>query len=237
MVAAKKTLPVLATLVTFVAIVIMLKLGFWQLDRMAAKQLRLDSLTQRQALAPMPLTEALQQTFELEDIPVRFKASVDTNRLIYLDNRIVNGVVGYEIYAIAETNVGEVLVNFGWLKAGDRRDALPDIEFNTPPEYWQGNIVQPRLNPVTKETLSTISTFPIVVQQIDIPLLNRLLAESLQPFVVALSDTQEPFVNNWKPVVMSPEKHLGYAIQWFGLALAAFIVFIVAFVKRKKSRD
>ena len=30
---------------------------------------------------------------------------------------------------------------------------------------------------------------------------------------------------------MSPEKHLGYAIQWFALALALFVIYIVVNLK------
>ncbi|MCL5256048.1 MAG: hypothetical protein M1363_08050, partial [Gammaproteobacteria bacterium] len=35
-------------------------------------------------------------------------------------------------------------------------------------------------------------------------------------------------VREWPIVVMPPHRHYAYAMQWFGLALAALIVFLVA---------
>jgi surfeit locus 1 family protein len=36
------------------------------------------------------------------------------------------------------------------------------------------------------------------------------------------------FVRDWQPVVMAPEKHLAYAAQWFLLAFAALVIFVIA---------
>jgi cytochrome oxidase assembly protein ShyY1 len=36
---------------------------------------------------------------------------------------------------------------------------------------------------------------------------------------------------------MAPEKHIGYAIQWFGLGIAALIIFIFAQHKRLRKEQ
>ena len=36
------------------------------------------------------------------------------------------------------------------------------------------------------------------------------------------------FIRNWQPVVMPPEKHMAYAVQWFLLGVAALVIFIIA---------
>lgn len=237
MVAANKTVPVLATLVTFVAIVTMLRLGFWQLERMDYKQQRLADLADRQAREPVDLVTLNSYPYELADIPVAFVGTPDENRLLLLDNRIVDGQVGYEVLAFADTNVGSVLVNYGWIKAPATRDQLPAIDIAAGQQVFEGNVVIPNINPVVRETATQNSVFPMRIQQLDLDRIEQLTNTNLQPFVIALADQNSTFINNWRPVVMAPEKHLGYAIQWFGLAGAAFIIFIIALFKRKKTSD
>jgi cytochrome oxidase assembly protein ShyY1 len=36
------------------------------------------------------------------------------------------------------------------------------------------------------------------------------------------------FETGWQPVTMSAQKHIGYAVQWFALALALVIWFAIA---------
>ncbi|MDM7862043.1 SURF1 family protein [Alteromonas sp. ASW11-36] len=237
MVAANKTVPVLATLVTFVAIVTMLRLGFWQLERMDYKQQRLADLADRQTREPVDLVTLNSYPYELADIPVAFVGTPDENRLLLLDNRIVDGQVGYEVLAFAETNVGSVLVNYGWIKAPATRDQLPVIDIAAGQQVFEGNVVIPNINPVVRETATQNSEFPLRIQQLDLDRIAQLTNTNLQPFVIALAQQNSTFINNWRPVVMAPEKHLGYAIQWFGLAGAAFIIFTIALFKRKKTSD
>ena len=78
--------------------------------------------------------------------------------------------------------------------------------------------------------------WPLVVQEVDVSRISEILGVSLLPFVVALELADDsPFVSNHKPVVMPPEKHLGYAIQWFGLAIGCFLVFIFASIRKVKN--
>jgi cytochrome oxidase assembly protein ShyY1 len=44
-----------------------------------------------------------------------------------------------------------------------------------------------------------------------------------------LLDPEEPdgFVRNWTAPGFPPMRHVGYAVQWFGLALALLVIYIV----------
>ena len=238
MVAAKKSFPVLATLVTFVAVVIMLNLGLWQLDRMEQKEQRLDTLMQRQAQSSIDLLSLSDETQGLADIPVRFVGTPMSNQYLLLDNRIYNGTVGYELLVLVETNAGVVLVNYGWIEAGESRQVLPTVVIPSGQQEYAGNVVEPSDNPMIRETIRRIDAYPVVIQQIDIPLLERLTGETLLPYIVSREpQSTDPYVRNWQPVVMPPAKHMGYAIQWFGLAIAATLIYLFAVFKRKSSRD
>jgi cytochrome oxidase assembly protein ShyY1 len=65
-----------------------------------------------------------------------------------------------------------------------------------------------------------------------------LQSGKLFPFVVNLApEPNSEFVRNWQPVVMSPEKHLGYAVQWFGLGIAALTIYLLSLMKLFKTKN
>ena len=236
MIAATKKIPIMATLVAFVAVVIMLRLGFWQLERMEEKQQRLETLTEKLNSGNLSLVNLPDELELAADTPVEFSGLADLQRLIYLDNRIVEGSVGYEVLVPVETNVGWVLVNYGWVQATNSRAKLPDIAIDARNNNFTGNVVVPSMNPMIKETATAMDGFPLLIQQIDIDTISDITGIAFQPFVVALQQAPDSlFKNNWRPVVMPPEKHFGYALQWFGLAIAAIVIYFVALYKRKSS--
>jgi len=66
--------------------------------------------------------------------------------------------------------------------------------------------------------------FPIIVQQIDVEKMNDAVGKRVYPFVIRLeADQFGALPRYWPSTVMSPEKHRGYAIQWFLMALAVLI--------------
>jgi cytochrome oxidase assembly protein ShyY1 len=50
-----------------------------------------------------------------------------------------------------------------------------------------------------------------------------------------LLDPGEPggYVRNWAPPGFPPMRHVGYAVQWFGLALALAVIYIVTNFRRR----
>ncbi|GAB3014498.1 SURF1 family protein [Bowmanella dokdonensis] len=226
-----RSLPPLATLVTLAAVILMTGLGVWQLERAEQKRQRSALLAERQQQKSLTLTEVIGQSGDIRDFPVQVTGKLDSQRLLLWDNRILSGRVGYEVLAVLETNEGNLLVNFGWLQAPPYRDLLPQTDLPWGMVTLEGVVVVPQLNPMVRETNE--AGWPRRVQQPDLDYLQTALDTRLLPFMLQVADTQ-PFglENNWKPVVMPAEKHLGYAVQWFGLALACLGVFILA-VRRK----
>ena len=229
--------PVLASCLTLMAVVVMVFLGVWQLDRMEQKQQRLDSIAQKYTTAPMHPFDVADQWQDVRDVPVQFRGELQTTQLIFLDNQITNGTSGYDVLVPVITRGRPVLVNLGWVAASASRAELPTVELPTGQVVIEGVITQPGLNPLIKETQQQFNDFPLRVQQIDIPLFNQQWASRLPDMVVERLSSQPQmsrFVTNWQPVVMSPQKHLGYAIQWFGLAIAAVVIFIIVLIRRTK---
>lgn len=229
--------PIIATLVTLAAVVIMFALGLWQLDRAEHKERRLVQIEQRQQDAPVTLSTLLAIDGDNRDIGFTARGYLLSEHIFLLDNRIHQGRVGYQVLAPLETQSGLLMVNFGWVPAGKTRQDLPDIQLPSDLIEVYGIVAIPENNPMITETATPGQSWPVVIQQTDMLVFNSFLDQSVLNFVM-LADEENPvgFIRDWQPVVMPPEKHIAYAIQWFGLALACMVVFIFAFKKRIKDR-
>lgn len=226
-------LPIAATLVTFLAVVIMFALGFWQLQRGAEKTQRLANIQQAAESNKLSLHQAISLGEQALDMTVSMEGVVDTQHYFLLDNKIQQGRVGYEVLVVADTSEGNVLVNFGWLAAPALRSELPAVSLPTVPTKLQGMLAIPKQNSLITETAAYDRQWPKILQQADLAIIAEHYAQPLLPFVILLDEELDSaYIRNWQPVVMPPEKHLAYAIQWFLLGAAALIIFILA--QRKK---
>jgi len=225
------------TIVVFIAVVIMLRLGIWQLERSEYKQQRLLQIEQRQQLKSFTLSDVINTQQDVRDLPITVQGKVLSTHLLLLDNRIFKGQVGYEVVLPVLTNQGILLTNLGWVKAGRYRDQLPVISLHTIGPEFSGILSKPGLNPMVKETTNNTQAWPRVIQQIDLELIDQWFPQKVLPFTLLAAEGSTDFEHNWQPVVMPPEKHIAYAVQWFGLALACALVYLFAIIKIRKKDD
>lgn len=219
------------------AVAMMVALGNWQLNRMHEKQDRLDSIAQKQQLGAVDLSTLLSTVEDTRDYPVKFVASLYPERMMFLDNRLHQGRAGYEVLVPASTDNGWLLVNLGWVAAENERSALPKVTLPQGMMTFEGFVHLPQKNVMVTETAQIGDAFPLRVQQIDVPLLASLVGKSLLPMVVQVTSPADArFIRDWQPVVMPPEKHLAYAVQWFALAFAAFLI-IATIVYKEVTHD
>ena len=222
-------LPVVATLVTLTAVVIMFALGCWQLQRAAEKSERLDAMQQAAESEALSLQQASTMQQQALDMSVQFSGRMDTEHYFLLDNKIQQGTVGYEVLTIVNAIEGKVVVNLGWLAAPRLRSEFPQVDLSDEFQSYRGMVAMPKHNHLITETAEFDQQWPKVLQQVDLKVIEQHYASDLLPFIVLLDDQQgSGYVRKWQAVVMPPEKHLAYAIQWFLLAAAALVIFIVA---------
>jgi len=66
--------------------------------------------------------------------------------------------------------------------------------------------------------------------------LAQLLGESswTKATDLVLLDAAQPdgYVRDWGPPGFPPMRHLGYAVQWFALALTLFVIYVVTNLRR-----
>ena len=221
----------LATIGVVAAISVLLGLGFWQLDRAEQKQARIEQITTRQSTSEYSLQDILALSGDIDDYPVYLDGQFDQQKYFLWDNRVLDGKVGYEVLAPLFTDAGTVVVNLGWIPLRDSRDYLPDIQLPKQISGWQGVVLTPSENPLIRQ-VTGFESWPYRIQQPDMPLMAEILEQELLPFLIYLREP-DVFADNWKPVVMPPQKHLGYAVQWFGLAIACTLVFSLVVIRQR----
>ncbi|WP_027857359.1 SURF1 family protein [Marinobacterium jannaschii] len=192
-------------------------LGFWQLERAEEKR---EILAQwhRTDLPQRSLNDSELHQFDL----ISHRGQFDNERWIFVDNRTRDGKPGYELVGLfyAEGITQPVLVNMGWLPAPLSRDQLPSMIMPVGELTLSGRLVQPaRVFQLQPQEWNR--RWPARVQNIEPHIIGQLLDGSAYPWLVRADQVLVPGLDiRWQPAVMSPEKHQGYALQWFMLALA-----------------
>jgi cytochrome oxidase assembly protein ShyY1 len=72
-----------------------------------------------------------------------------------------------------------------------------------------------------------------LLQRLDFDAAEQALGVRLEPWQVRINpDHPLALTTEWKVSVTGPEKHLGYATQWFSMAFALFCMWIYAGLRR-----
>jgi len=233
---------------------VLLRFGFWQIERAEEKRVIVQDYQQRLKAAPQPLVSALQRS-DPAYRRVSLTGQFDNERLFLLDNKIYRGVVGYEVIAPfrlvepvsyardgQQQEVAMVWVNRGWISLGESRAQLPDI----PPVAQQHTVIAtidiPPGDAFVLGTEPLRGRWPEVVQTVDIERMTQRYQDEVQltaaPFMVRLAPHSPGALQPiWQPINMSPAKHLGYALQWFSMALALTILYLYVTFQRIKDND
>jgi cytochrome oxidase assembly protein ShyY1 len=213
----------------------MFALANWQLHRGLDKAERMQSIASASNNEAFSLETVLNLNQDLQDLPISISGTIDSKRVFLLDNRISQGRPGFDVYAVAQSDAYRVLVNFGWVAGKQMRNDLPEVSLPDRLSEMQGRVVLPSDNPMISETATHEALWPKVIQQVDIHFIEQVLQKSLSPFVITLTGSSEQFIRNWQPVVMPPEKHYAYAVQWLGLGIAAIIIYFFALRARLRN--
>ena len=73
-----------------------------------------------------------------------------------------------------------------------------------------------------------------VVELLDTHLISQFLHKSVYPFIIRLGkQSANGYVREWAVVAMPPERHYGYALQWFAMALVLLIIYVSLSLKNR----
>jgi surfeit locus 1 family protein len=224
------------SLFTFALLPVLISFGWWQLDREQEK-IQMQSAHNEQLSAPEVSLDMLDTAVDLLPyLKVDATGYYDNEQFFLLDNRISNGVVGYEVITPFRTQGGNtVLVNRGWIAQGSGRDVLPIPDPVTGLTSMRGSIYVPSGSPFLLSAQQEVSPqeWPQVIQSLDMNLIALALAEeSVFPYTVRLASGARGALRlDWPLMNMMPEKHRAYAVQWFIMAAVLLMLFIYSSIR------
>ena len=222
------------------------RLGFWQLERMHQKQAMLAAvdtvLAERQA-RPLAAAADPQRVggYDWSSGEGRF---VDLPPVL-LDNQSRNERPGLRAYRVFQPASGTpLLVELGWLPMpGDR--TLPPVPLPRGTTRVEGLLAPPPSPGLAKApaVAQADGTLLAVALRTD-ALREQLRLAALSPRVLKLDPAASlpagspDYARDLEilPNTLPPDRHLGYAVQWFGLAVAVFATALVVTFRKSFQR-
>lgn len=212
-------------------LVLLVALGSWQISRGLHKSDVL-SLVQPK-LKEYPVLSGLPADAEVLNYQqVRLAGHWEKARGFLLDNRISKGQLGYEVITPFQLASGQtLLVNRGWV-AQNAIEQVPPASSET----VSGTLYLPKKGYTIGSSLQAgeqqSQTWPKVSLYIDLAAFSAALKQPVSPFLLVLDENHtDSLTRIWKAVVILPERHYAYALQWYGLAIV-YIIFGVIWYRR-----
>jgi surfeit locus 1 family protein len=229
--------PAWAVLLTAVALAAFVSLGTWQLGRAREKR----GLVAEFAAGGRDTVEA--NGLDLGGLPryqrVRLRGAYDPSRQVLLDNMpSAAGRPGYRVLTPLRRADGRgwVMVDRGWVPLGASREALPDVAVDAGERELSGVLdVLPepglRLGPAAAPGATGWPRLLLFPTEAD---LESALGLELETRIVLLdADRPDGYERSWRPATgFGPERHLGYALQWFAFAAVAVVIFVALNLRR-----
>jgi surfeit locus 1 family protein len=216
----------------------LLALGSWQLQRLQWKETVMQQYEEGRVKPVLSINSL--STEEIQNLPYRrvtISGEFHHDKEIHLGGRRRLGKTGYHLLTPMTLEDGRhFLVNRGWIpfkkkEIKDRPETVEQeaaidlqgvIRFPKPP-----NLITPSNHPEKNFWFS-----------VDYPALESFTELKLEPVVIELMNDEPdlkvlPIVSDGKRVFRND--HLGYAITWFSLAIAAMVIFWARILRKESN--
>lgn len=213
-------------------------LGNWQLERAAQKRAlyaSFDAAGQVSGASPVDEVGADSAAFE----PVTAWGRYDAGHQLLLDAMLHEGQAGYQVLTpLLREGKPAVLVNRGWIATGADRSALPALPVSGDERRvtgLRGRLPRPAMR---LEAAADAAGWPRVALYPTREQVQAMLGYPVLETVLLLSpDEPDGYLRDWRPQLLSPEKHLGYAAQWFAMALAIIVIYLAVNWRRPEETE
>lgn len=210
-------------------------LGFWQLDRAGEKRdvrASFDAAGEYAELAAGVEYEQYQ--------PLKVTGRYLPGRQVLLENIVVGGRLGYYVITPLEVSADAplLLVNRGWTAREADGEALPPLAVDAGRREIRGRVGRlPRVGIRPGPAFAGESGWPRRAVWPETGEIAAVLGREVLPFVLlADPDPSSGLVREWQPQEMGPMRHIGYAVQWFALALAVVVTAALLWRRKRGTR-
>lgn len=217
------------TLAMLPLLALLLWLGNWQWGRATEKQAMLDLWASRATATPvgLPAAGAGDQRY----LRVSVNGVYLEDRQILLDNQTHAGRAGYRVLTPLRTNDGlVVIIDRGWVPLpGNARERLPAVAVSTAERGVIGRLEPFRragLAPPPQSPSPVRDGRPRVMNYPDAAAVSAAIGLPVYPAVLRLDPgAPDAFLLGEGPAIeFGPERHRGYAVQWWALALTLVLL-------------
>ena len=216
-------------------IVFLTSLGFWQLDRANEKR-AIEASIQKANTGIVELIADENRLLEKEYYQVRLKGQYLSNKQFIYDNQIVDQVSGYYVLTPfkLENQPSAIIINRGFIPWNGDREKLADVSIKKTKSEIKVQISKP-IKRIELKSSEIGNNFPVLIQAVDLVKMSELAGIDFSSMVGLLDASMDDgFVRKWEPYTGSIEKHIGYAVQWFLMAIVLGIIGIRIAIKQRK---
>ena len=221
------------TLAALAGVALTVALGNWQLGRGNDKATFAERVHAANRDAVIELSKTEMRADDVAWRRIEARGRFEPKYAILIDNRILHGVVGYHVVMPLRIADGEryVLVNRGWVAGTSSRGTLPQII--TPAEAVQ--IVGLATVPSKRYLeLSSQVAEGNVWQNLTLERFRAAVSIPLQPVVIQQeNEIADGLKREWSAPDLGIDKHYAYAFQWFAMAVAILVIYLVCNVRKR----
>lgn len=227
---------VVGMIATLVCIPLFIHFGLWQYGKAQKQQLRqttyLKSDQQPAAMFPIDLAQLNPANIaDWQYKKVSISGEYDTRYQFLLDNQVHQTRAGYHVITPLKVAGATqyVLVNRGWLPANAVHTEVPVFETPNGLQEVVGQVWVPSDRYFTLEASDAQPTaFKKVWQYIDLKKYQQTVPFKVSPLLIKLDANSDAggFARAWTVSFKRIATHMSYAYQWFGFAVATFLIFI-----------
>ncbi len=228
---------IVPSIATFIVLYVMFTLGQWQYEKGEYISNLQDKINERKYLAPVSMDELPHKLEDRIFLPVIVSGTFDAGHNFYFDNRIVNGVAGYDIFTPFRMDDGNaILVNRGWLKQGRTRQDLPEFDTVTSKVSFKALLDRPPSKDfLLAENVHDNLSWPMVLQYVDTQEISGMLGYEVMPMVLRLDkDADHGFYREIPVLKLDSAKNTGYAFQWYAMMAALVVIYIAVNTKKRQ---
>ena len=226
----------LVVCVMVVAIWGCVRLGLWQWHKAEQKQEITRALAHHgEAIQPQPqdLDSVVKvEAFHLQT--VEFKGHYLPQYAFFLDNQVEQGQAGFHVITpfLLSDQLHVIWVNRGWVAGFADHQQTPKITTTQTEQviqglFWQQTKVGFRLGKPGK-------AWQLVQPVLDFAYLRQHVPYTFPNVIIKLAPAAGGgYVRHWDVPAGQVEKHLSYAYQWFGFAVASLVLGLTQMVEKR----
>ena len=217
-------------------LVLLISLGFWQLDRADEKRAIEDQISSANS-GDVEFVTSVEFLKDKEYYHVRLQGSYIGDKQFIYDNQIVDQISGYYVLTpfILKDASKAVLINRGFIPWSGRRDKLANIDIGEKLTEVKVQISIP-VKRMELKVSETTGDFPVLIQALDLDEMSTIASLDFASVIGLLNpESENGFIRQWEPYTGSIERHIGYAIQWFLMAFVLAFIGIRLAIKQRKN--